>query len=186
MYTTTTAEELTETVKRLRKENAELKALAHTDPLTKILNRRGLEAGLTDALSILDRARSVAMAGKIWAIVLDLNKFKEINDTKGHHVGDAVLVETAAILKSVVAASDLVARVGGDEFAIVSVARYDAAGAAVVQNRILLALERVSISASIGATEKIIPFKCLNVGRLLASLLSAADEAMYAHKKSHR
>ena len=97
-----------------RADNVRLAALAQTDPLTQVLNRRAL----TDRLmSELDRARRYGHS--VAVLMLDLDHFKQINDTYGHPVGDNVLRDTSEILRSAVRSADFVARYGGEEFVIV-------------------------------------------------------------------
>jgi len=92
----------------------ELQVQAMTDPLTKVLNRRALE--LTAERGI-GRCRRMGQA--LSAIVIDLDGFKEINDSKGHRAGDVTLVAAARCLETGLRESDSIARVGGDEFVIV-------------------------------------------------------------------
>ncbi|HEY8717487.1 PAS domain S-box protein [Pengzhenrongella sp.] len=93
---------------------AELAHLADHDPLTGLLNRRGFEAEL-------DRqAADVTRYGPSGALImLDLDRFKEVNDTLGHLTGDELIVSIGEVLKRTVRATDIVARLGGDEFAII-------------------------------------------------------------------
>ncbi len=83
------------------------------DPLTGLANRRKLDQEL-DALS----SQSVRERGRFAILHLDLDRFKQINDTLGHAAGDAILVQAARILTSSVRQNDIVARIGGDEFVI--------------------------------------------------------------------
>ena len=87
---------------------------ASTDSLTGLLNRRGLEMRLE---SMLDRARR--RGGELSLLFVDLDHFKEINDSHGHAHGDSLLRETATILQNQVRSEDVVARLGGDEFVVV-------------------------------------------------------------------
>ncbi|UCV22491.1 putative bifunctional diguanylate cyclase/phosphodiesterase [Ferribacterium limneticum] len=88
--------------------------LAYHDPLTNLPNRLAFESQLAQSL------RSCAREGKQMALMLiDLDNFKNINDTLGHHVGDQLLQNVALRLRECVRASDLVARIGGDEFVVV-------------------------------------------------------------------
>ena len=97
------------------KETADrLAQLAYHDPLTHLPNRLALDAQLTHALRIGKREnRQLAL------MLIDLDNFKNINDTLGHHIGDELLQEVAKRLRGCVRASDLVARLGGDEFVVV-------------------------------------------------------------------
>ncbi|MBI3307531.1 MAG: diguanylate cyclase [Candidatus Omnitrophica bacterium] len=97
----------------LRGVNARLEKLALLDPLTELLNRRGLQKVLTTELQRLNRDHS-----DLSAILLDLDEFKQINDTLGYPVGDIVLKEVATRLKDGLRVTDHVARIGGDEFMI--------------------------------------------------------------------
>jgi diguanylate cyclase (GGDEF)-like protein/PAS domain S-box-containing protein len=92
-----------------RRRERELERMAYTDHLTGLPNRAVLFRELADAAALPDR-RSL--------LVLDLDGFKEVNDSAGHDAGDQLLVEVARRLKTVVRGEDLVARLGGDEFAV--------------------------------------------------------------------
>jgi len=93
---------------------AEVRRLAHNDPLTGLHNRLYLTSALDEAVASA-RARGANLA----LMFLDLDRFKLINDTLGHAVGDKLLCEVAARLRKSVRDSDIVARVGGDEFVVV-------------------------------------------------------------------
>jgi two-component system cell cycle response regulator len=97
-----------------RADNVRLETLAHTDPLTQVLNRRALAARLA---SELDRARRYDSV--VTLLMVDLDHFKRVNDTHGHLVGDDVLREMAALLRHEARSVDLVARYGGEEFSVV-------------------------------------------------------------------
>jgi len=165
-------------VTEVRELQAKLAALALRDPLTGLANRRLLDEVLALALSRTDRSgRPLAVA------LLDLDGFKEVNDTYGHEAGDAVLVETGRRLSISVRDADVVARVGGDEFVVV----HEAAGedAPVLVERLAEVLSApfdigggvsVHCSASIGVVDTDA------VGRDPVVLLAAADAAMYERK----
>lgn len=91
--------------------HASMEWAALHDALTDDANRTAFETGLEEAISTLPR-------DTLAVIVLDLNQFKEVNDTLGHHVGDQVLIEFSRRVRSVLDGVDLLARFGGDEFAI--------------------------------------------------------------------
>ena len=91
----------------------ELRHQAFHDPLTRLPNRRLLYDRLQQALRVSKRQNS-----HLAVLFLDLNKFKQLNDTHGHDVGDQLLIEVAARLKQAVRDSDTVARLGGDEFVV--------------------------------------------------------------------
>lgn len=91
-----------------------LESLSVTDELTNLLNRRGFETELSRALA---RARRLGETGLL--LLCDLNRFKAVNDGHGHQAGDAMLRAVAQTLKGNTRESDYVARVGGDEFAVI-------------------------------------------------------------------
>ncbi len=164
----------------LRERIACLEQLVTTDELTGVLNRRGFEAELK---RVLDLARRHGETGVL--LFVDLDGFKRVNDVYGHAAGDAVLREVAALLKQNVRRSDVVARIGGDEF-VVLLTKACAAGGA----RRRLALERtlqsavvhwrreaIAVRASIGA-RAYGPCDCYE------ALIQDADRRMYAQKAS--
>lgn len=95
-------------------DNARLEALAHTDPLTHVLNRRALMLRLSAELERARRYDSV-----VSMLLIDIDHFKNINDSHGHLVGDDVLREVARLLGAAVRSVDIVARYGGEEFVVV-------------------------------------------------------------------
>jgi diguanylate cyclase (GGDEF)-like protein len=94
--------------------NGQLDELAHIDPLTQVLNRRGLERLLATELARAKRSKE-----PICALFIDCDDFKSINEKHGHAGGDAVLRAVAQRTASSVRATDLVARIGGDEFMVI-------------------------------------------------------------------
>ena len=94
-----------------RADNRRLEALATTDPLTRVLNRRALLDRLT---AEVDRARR--FDSSLTLLLLDVDHFKQINDTAGHLAGDSVLRQLGALLEDAVRKVDVVARYGGEEF----------------------------------------------------------------------
>lgn len=99
--------------KELAQANQRLEELAHQDPLTGLLNRRGLMAFLEDATVQQWQVTSMSL------LVIDFDHFKALNDTHGHEAGDNVLASGAKLMQEVVRELDLVARWGGEEFTIV-------------------------------------------------------------------
>jgi diguanylate cyclase (GGDEF)-like protein len=157
---------------------AELTEMAVRDPLTGLANRRLLDELLEAALQ---RAKRGGAA--VTVALLDLDHFKEVNDTYGHAAGDEVLRRTARRLREAVRASDVVARVGGDEFVIVFDAGVSGAAGVVPRIRALTARpigigdgRLVRCPPSIGLADT------ATVGLDAAALLAAADADMYAHK----
>jgi diguanylate cyclase (GGDEF)-like protein/PAS domain S-box-containing protein len=159
-----------ERYRELSVEAAEFRRQALEDPLTGLPNRILLDDRLGTTL------RAAQRSGEPCAVLLiDLDGFKEINDTKGHHAGDEVLRQVALRLKIALRAQDTPARIGGDEFAAV-LPNTDAAGATRTAERIVRALEE--IRASIGIA--VFP----DHGKKSEELLEHADQAMYHAKDS--
>ncbi len=159
----------------------ELKSLSLQDPLTGLANRRMLMVRLADA-----QKRSYRHQTLLVLAVLDLDGFKRLNDLFGHAEGDKFLVEVAAKLHEAVRTTDMIARIGGDEFVIILEDVHSIREAKAILGRIVESL-RVSlekcgvcaeISASIGAA--VYPFDFVDPD----SLLVHADEAMYAAKRA--
>jgi len=164
---------------QLRSTRDNLQDMADNDPLTGLANRRSLEAALTAA----------CLSGQDCAlVVLDLDGFKDINDSRGHAVGDEVLRRVATLLRETVRRRDVVGRLGGDEFAVVlrDATLQDATGvaaalvAAVRDDTVVVAHgRRVRLSASVGVAVS-------SPGVPAAQLLIDADVAMYDAKERGR
>lgn len=102
---------LSEASNRRDKKLKALEMIAHHDSLTGLLDRRGMEMELMKAIKTINREK-----GRGAVVYLDLDKFKLVNDVCDHAMGDYVLTEIAAILRNRLRPTDLIARVGGDEF----------------------------------------------------------------------
>ena len=156
--------------------------IAHTDALTGLLNRRGLQAAAAPLLARCNTSQVNAV------YLVDLDRFKLINDTHGHDAGDAVLRELSTRLRQVVRRSDLVARLGGDEFVLLVGGLADDAAALAVAHKLLQAVEAPFLldghSLQIGMTigYALAPHD----GRQLPDLLKRADAAMYVGKTAGR
>jgi diguanylate cyclase len=161
----------------------ELKHRAAHDLLTGLVNRFEFERRAETVFSQARHLeRSVAM------MVVDLDRFKAVNDAGGHAAGDAVLRKVAAVLKSAARHSDTVARVGGDEFAII-LERCSAARAAGVGRQILAALNSLKVAWNettycIGASIGVAMLEKEYVD--VAAWISAADVACYEVKRTGR
>jgi diguanylate cyclase (GGDEF)-like protein/PAS domain S-box-containing protein len=158
---------------------AELAHLADTDPLTGLANRRAFTARLNGEVQ---RARR--HGHRLTLAILDLDDFKSINDTHGHQTGDRVLAEVGRRLQSTCRAGELVARIGGEEFAWI-LPEVDAAGSrpAVERARAEIAgvvVDGVSgITCSAGVCD-------LESARDVDDLLRRADRALYGAKRAGR
>ena len=100
-----------------------LRTMSLSDPLTGLYNRRAFALLAQQLLNVAGR-----QVGHTILLYFDLDKFKQINDTHGHHVGDEALVEVANILRETFRESDLIARLGGDEFVVLAVNSLDPTG----------------------------------------------------------
>lgn len=157
-----------------------IQQIAHHDALTGLLNRFSLEDCLQQALHAARRENR-----KLAVMFLDMNRFKIINDTLGHHIGDLLLIEVGRRLVTCARASDIVARLGGDEFVVVLTGAMDEGAAAGVAQKIVEYLEQPYIleqhtlqsSASVGIG--LFPEHGNDVGTLMQN----ADTAMYVAKQ---
>ncbi|WP_263354994.1 putative bifunctional diguanylate cyclase/phosphodiesterase [Acidicapsa acidisoli] len=166
-----------------RVAQAEALFLAENDNLTRIPNRKGLEEAAARALSLTRRNKT-----HVAALFLDLDRFKDINDSFGHAAGDEVLRALAKRLESVIRKEDMAARLGGDEFVILQVGIDQPAGASSLAER----LKRIlSEPYDIGGYEVVCG---ASIGVAIAptdaetwdSLLSCADVALYKAKAEGR
>ena len=166
-----------------KKLEEQLLLMAKYDSLTGLANRSLFMEFLGASLARSERR------GNITAVMfLDLDHFKEINDTLGHDAGDRLLVSVAKRLQGCVREGDLVARLGGDEFAIVLDDLADAEDARIVAEKILEDLKKPH---NLGSTEKVVGSSIgvsafPEAGREPDSLIKAADEAMYVAKNGGR
>ena len=169
---------------RVRYE-AQLQHMADHDPLTGLLNRRSFERELNQHIVQVQRYGPEGAA-----LVLDIDRFKHINDTLGHNVGDELIVKVAQTLRTRLRDSDVLARLGGDEFAIL-LPRGGAAEAARVAESVLGAVRAQSVLTAAGRRRPI----TASIGIALFSdterlsaedVLVNADLAMYDAKEAGR
>lgn len=188
-------EDVRDAVRALIQENADLRRKldvaelrarqllneAREDPLTGLLNRRGIDNELKRAVDLVSRYGVV-----ISMLFVDLDDFKAINDDFGHAVGDMALMHVAALFTANLRRSDVIARIGGDEFALLlwhtdqELAQTKAHSLSGIIAATPLQVEETALNlgASIGVTE------ILPSDRFSGTILSRADKAMYAVKEA--
>jgi diguanylate cyclase (GGDEF)-like protein len=159
-----------------------LSNLATLDPLTRLLNRRGLE----DALQ-LSKARASRLGLPTSAVLVDIDRFKQVNDTFGQDVGDHVLRQVAEIISKLCRASDVVARTGGEEFLLI-LPETGLEDARVLAERVreaighrplLVDFQRIEVTVSLGVASV--------VGSInLDELSQESDRALYLAKRGGR
>jgi diguanylate cyclase (GGDEF)-like protein len=161
---------------------AELETRVDEDPLTGLLNRRGLMKELYRKLAY---ARRYKATGAL--LFLDLDGFKAVNDKHGHAAGDWVLGRVGRLIAGAVRASDVVARVGGDEFVVLlwnlneaqAVAKARALETLISESPFEQKGKRYALGLSAG-------FTMLIDGDTSEAVLARADEAMYARKRERK
>ena len=173
--------ELADSNEELRKSQSRLHYLAHHDPLTGLPNRSLFETKLQEAIDWSDQSdRMIAL------FFIDLDGFKQINDTFGHGVGDQLLQSVAKRLVSCLRASDTVARLGGDEFTVIlpgalrplEIERIAAKVIKTLAQPFTFDGQTMAISGSIGIS--LYPNPC----HTLTELVETADAAMYEAKQA--
>lgn len=173
----------------LREANAKIQQLSETDSLVGTFNRRYLS---TQIVSEVDRARRYKHP--LSAVMADLDRFKLINDERGHQTGDEVLRAFADMAKTTIRPSDWIARYGGEEFVIV-LPETDLAGAVIVAEKLralcaatpfATSTGEVAVTASFGVAELRIDSQTHSDDVTAQALLRRADAALYASKNEGR
>jgi len=154
-----------------------LERRATTDELTGLVNRREFERVTEEALLAADRFHT-----GVCLMLIDLNGFKQINDTLGHQFGDVVLQAAAERLRAAVRGTDVVGRWGGDEFVILMPGIEDGSGARAGAERLGRSLADTPIAGDVTVHAAIGAALFPRHGRELDELISAADLAMYGAK----
>ncbi len=162
-------------LRRAQERLEALEALAFTDSLTGLVNRRGFQARLAQELARVQRRPDRALS----LLVLDLDDFKQINDTKGHAAGDEVLGQVARFLAAHLRVPDVIARTGGDEFMVLLPDTRPTECGSVVA-RLRHALDQFSpVKCSLGSSS-------WAPGASAESLTLRADDAMYQDKRRRK
>ncbi len=161
----------------------ELRTMADTDGLTRLLNRRGFMAFASDAME--DYSRDT---GEFAILMIDLDRFKSINDTHGHAAGDLVIHQVASVVSTLVRPTDRVGRFGGEEF-IVLLREVTAKGAETTAERIRQAVAESAVpfnDGNISVTLSIGVAVARMTDRDVQDVIERADLALYAAKNSGR
>jgi diguanylate cyclase (GGDEF)-like protein len=170
---------LREDLERSRRRIGYLEQLADRDPLAPVLNRRAFVRELTRMIAFAER---YGAPGSV--VYLDIDGMKRINDSHGHGAGDAALKHVAEVLLRDVRSSDIVGRLGGDEFGII-LAQADAQAAATKAAVLAKAVESEAISWQDVTLKLKVSYGTYTFagGEGVDEALSAADRAMYAQKQ---
>ncbi len=169
--------------REMEKKNRELERLAYYDTLTGLLNRRAILEKLNEWLMQVRRYHD-----RLSVVMVDLDHFKQVNDSCGHRTGDRVLATVAGLMRRSVRQTDFCGRYGGEEFLVI-LPSTDAAGAAVMAERLRAGIagtpmcgsqgETFKVTASLGAAE------CCD-GDDEDLIIGRADTAMYRAKEGGR
>jgi len=167
-------------ISRRKKREKEALEAANLDPLTKLPNRRILESKLQEIFIKAEKKETL-----VAFMYIDLDNFKQINDNHGHTIGDGILIGTANRLKHCVRKSDIVTRLGGDEFLVIMCGLANKALVEITANKLLdefsspfnIQSQIVKVEASIGVS--VYTDKHTDAH----TLIQLADEAMYQAKK---
>ena len=166
-------------ISELKRKEKQISIMAYSDALTKLPNRAALEMRLAKAISRADRENL-----NLAIFFIDLDNFKNINDSLGHDKGDQVLIEVAERLSNTIRTEDTLSRLGGDEFILLSENVENESAVYNLGNRLLASLNQpvtlgpstIYINASIGIS--LYPHD----GRTIQELIKNADMAMYKAK----
>ena len=163
----------------LLEKNSELEQLSITDRLTGLYNRLYLDRTLTREMATAQRS------GNAFSLILiDVDKFKSVNDTYGHPVGDQVLIKVSEILQSRVRVTDVAGRWGGEEFLVICPAT-DADGAVEVAEKLRALIEQTEFTQARNCTASF-GVSTYTEGDTIAALVTRTDQALYSAKESGR
>ncbi len=163
----------------LNASNAELRLQSTTDRLTRVYNRRRLEQMLAEAMD-----RATASGDELAVVLVDIDHFKQVNDTHGHPAGDAVIVHLVDVIREALRGADIFGRWGGEEFLLILPETGAVSAVAIAEGL----RERIA-----GSTFPLIDRKTASFGvaghrpgDTVASLLARADQALYQAKRAGR
>jgi two-component system cell cycle response regulator len=168
-----------------RADNQRLEALATTDPLTRLLNRRAFHERITEEVQRAHRYGSV-----VTLLLLDMDHFKQVNDTFGHLIGDAVLAQLASVMQASLRTVDVAARYGGEEFVAI-LPETALEGGIVIAERLRERVERHEFAGANGnplrltASLGVAAYPTAEV-RSTEDLIARADAALYRAKAHGR
>lgn len=166
----------------LRLANAELERIVVRDTLTPLFNRRHFISCINDRISRIERYDSRSAV-----LFIDVDNMKGINDRHGHAAGDFALMHVAGIIHSAIRSTDVAARIGGDEFALIldsideaqAMRKTDALDELIRATPCVLGEDVLPISASFGCTS-------IRKGDTEFTIIARADSAMYGNKRRRR
>jgi diguanylate cyclase (GGDEF)-like protein len=169
-----------ELVIRLLQSQKQMSYLAHHDPLTGLPNRMAFQASMAQSIALAERQK-----GSLAVLFMDLDGFKLVNDTHGHDIGDLLLQQVATRLRECVRASDIIGRIGGDEFVLLMTDNPSEAEAGQIARKLIARVSEpytignrlLAIGASIGIA--LYPDDADTADQLLV----LADSAMYVAKR---
>ncbi|MDO8989482.1 MAG: EAL domain-containing protein [Sideroxyarcus sp.] len=171
-------------ISRLKESQSQLEFMAHHDPLTRLFNRSAVESRMEQELEQAERHQQ-----QLSVLFIDLDRFKQVNDSFGHLIGDELLCNVAGRLRARLREGDTLGRLGGDEFVLLATPLQEKHDAAVIARDIIASLNEpfnlstgheVFIGASIGIS--LYP----DNGSSVAELTRNADAAMYLAKENGR
>jgi len=175
---------LTSTIRELEQSRVRLAELANTDPLTRLKNRRSFQEHGMHHLALGKRYKN-----DLSVLLLDIDHFKHINDRHGHQTGDQVLIKIASLLGEQVRTVDIVARIDGEEFAVLLPAT-NRLGAAVLAERIRTTIEQSEFPADGKPLAVTVSVGIASLGTepvdSIDELLAIADKRLYLAKNNGR
>ncbi|MHB8550951.1 MAG: GGDEF domain-containing response regulator, partial [Acidiferrobacterales bacterium] len=175
---------LSRTIRELEESRRALVEQASTDPLTHLRNRRSFYEQGTQQIAAVKR-----YMGEMSVLLIDIDHFKQVNDRFGHQTGDEVLVKVATLLGGIVRNGDVVARIGGEEFAVL-LPETNRLGAAVLAERIRAQAEKAEMTAADARIQVTISIGMATFSAetvdTFDELLAVADRRLYLAKNQGR